>query len=635
MEFHYIARHNDIFHDLTYKQTQLNRAGYPLANLCKKAGWNRIAIYGGGNLGQFVYEELFGTGVEITTVIDVNKNVPFPYPVKITHPTEAGTLDVDVIMITTLPMSPNRYVQHAYEVVRPYTELPIVDYKTLVFDPIWVKLYQECKSYVRDCGAQLFELSIPHNLPSVYAKNRTIREKTLGMITSANKIYESYGMFLDLYQYKEDLTHEFIMEIFTAPPLKKTINGYVNVDVKGKYHNNVNGVRITTDCPENYDNTINIYGPCMIYGIGAEDSMTVASQLQRMVNETPINDKAYRVVNYGVWGDREIPPLSRIMKTKLVKGDICAYFTPLEPGILELYDDSVVRDPIVAVNVTSAFDRPHDKGEVLIDCAHFTELGAGLLAGKCYDILRREIRDIDESENANSSISQSPNVNDTRFSRSTPMRVELVKYLDYLKKEKIDRPRKVGSIVMNCNPFTLGHQYLIENATKQVDFLYIFCLEGKSFFSFPDRFIMLSRGTASYPNVKVLRGGNFIISTLTFPDYFMKDDKKAVTSPPTLDLDLFANYIAPTLDISVRFAGTEPTCDVTSYYNSMMKDVLPTHGIEFREMDRVCTNGTPVSASLVRKHIKENNLAAIAELVPPTTYDYIVKMAATGSLAGC
>lgn len=46
----------------------------------------------------------------------------------------------------------------------------------------------------------------------------------------------------------------------------------------------------------------------------------------------------------------------------------------------------------------------------------------------------------------------------------------------------------VGAAVMNCNPFTLGHRYLIEQAAKECDRLYVFVLsEDKSRFSVADR----------------------------------------------------------------------------------------------------------------------------------------------------
>ena len=59
---------------------------------------------------------------------------------------------------------------------------------------------------------------------------------------------------------------------------------------------------------------------------------------------------------------------------------------------------------------------------------------------------------------------------------------------------------KVGAAVMNCNPFTIGHRYLIETAAKECDLLYIFVLsEDKSEFSFADRLEMVKRGTADCP----------------------------------------------------------------------------------------------------------------------------------------
>ena len=45
---------------------------------------------------------------------------------------------------------------------------------------------------------------------------------------------------------------------------------------------------------------------------------------------------------------------------------------------------------------------------------------------------------------------------------------ELKKWIDYAKKYSISTKGEIGSIVMNCNPFTKGHRYLIERASEQV-----------------------------------------------------------------------------------------------------------------------------------------------------------------------
>jgi [citrate (pro-3S)-lyase] ligase len=177
---------------------------------------------------------------------------------------------------------------------------------------------------------------------------------------------------------------------------------------------------------------------------------------------------------------------------------------------------------------------------------------------------------------------------------------------------------------MNCNPFTLGHRHLIEKAAARVDWLYVFCVEeDRSLFSVADRMRLLKSGTGDLRNVKILKSGKLMISTLTFPDYFAKDQPSSVQQIPSLDVDIFGEYLAPALDIRVRFAGTEPGCGVTRAYNQLMREILPSYGIEFVEINRLEKNGIPISASLVRRLLREGNLDAIADLVPAVTLDYL------------
>lgn len=182
----------------------------------------------------------------------------------------------------------------------------------------------------------------------------------------------------------------------------------------------------------------------------------------------------------------------------------------------------------------------------------------------------------------------------------------------------------VGSIVMNCNPFTLGHQYLIEYAASQVDYLYIFVVEeDKSFFLFKDRLELVKKGTAHLANVKVLPSGKFIISSNTFSEYFDKANLKGAQIDTSLDVETFATQIAPTLDISVRFVGQEPLDPITNQYNMSMKELLPKYGIELCEIPRKEAGNSVISASRVRKYLKENRWDEIKEIVPITTYEFL------------
>ena len=186
-----------------------------------------------------------------------------------------------------------------------------------------------------------------------------------------------------------------------------------------------------------------------------------------------------------------------------------------------------------------------------------------------------------------------------------------------------------GIIIMNCNPFTLGHRYLIEQAAQQVDTLYILVVrEDCSMFGYDERKAMIVRGVAHINNVVVCDGSEYSISATTFPTYFLKCLSDASDTQMTLDIDLYRRHIAPALGATVRFVGTEPDDPLTRRYNELMKSMLP----DVREVARLQQGGVAVSASRVRKAIVENHLALAARLVPPTTVPYIVAHMATRAL---
>ena len=188
-----------------------------------------------------------------------------------------------------------------------------------------------------------------------------------------------------------------------------------------------------------------------------------------------------------------------------------------------------------------------------------------------------------------------------------------------------DCPGKIGCVVVNCNPFTLGHRYLVETASSRCDLLHIFVLtEDRSQFPAAARLAMVKAGTADIPNVRVHETGQYMISSVTFPTYFIKDKTRTENIACRLDLEIFAKIFAKQLGITVRFVGTEPNCVVTSAYNKELLSYLPSQGIEVIEIQRKELNGVPISASRVRALIAEGELEKTKELVPPSTYDYII-----------
>lgn len=186
-----------------------------------------------------------------------------------------------------------------------------------------------------------------------------------------------------------------------------------------------------------------------------------------------------------------------------------------------------------------------------------------------------------------------------------------------------------GVVVMNCNPFTLGHRYLIEQAAKQVERLFVMVVrEDCSLFAYAERKAMVEQGVAHLENVTVIDGSEYAISQATFPTYFLKRLDDAADTQMLLDLDLFRRHIAPALGTTVRFVGTEPTDRLTRRYNQLMHEVLA----DVRETARLEKKGNAVSASRVRKAMEQGDMSTIRQLVPPTTLPYIIAHLATQAL---
>nr|WP_314462028.1 [citrate (pro-3S)-lyase] ligase [uncultured Clostridium sp.] len=183
----------------------------------------------------------------------------------------------------------------------------------------------------------------------------------------------------------------------------------------------------------------------------------------------------------------------------------------------------------------------------------------------------------------------------------------------------------IGCMVVNCNPFTNGHRYLVEQALNHCDYLHVLVLsDDRSFFNAEDRYLLVKEGVKDLSRVIVHRSSDFVISAATFPTYFIKEKAQAQKANCLLDLTLFARRIAPELGITKRFVGTEPNCAITGQYNEEMKQILPSYGIQVMEVERKQIKGTAVSASLVRDWYEKGDFNHIKDVVPETTLKYLI-----------
>lgn len=188
------------------------------------------------------------------------------------------------------------------------------------------------------------------------------------------------------------------------------------------------------------------------------------------------------------------------------------------------------------------------------------------------------------------------------------------------------RPKKGrrGTIIMNCNPMTLGHKYLIQKGLEEVDELLIFVVEeDKSVFPFRDRFFILQEELKDIEKINLIKGGPYIISQGTFPTYFIKKKDEMLEIYTELDGSIFADKIAKDLDIDIRFLGSEPNDMVTLAYNKALKDILEERNIEVKIIPRASLNDEIVSASYVRKLLKDRNIEKAFDFLPNSTIEYL------------
>lgn len=204
----------------------------------------------------------------------------------------------------------------------------------------------------------------------------------------------------------------------------------------------------------------------------------------------------------------------------------------------------------------------------------------------------------------------------------------------YLKQNMVEtKTNNIASMVVNCNPFTLGHLFLIEKAASESEILYLFVVEeDKSSFPYSVRRKLIEEGTSHIKNIVILATGPYIVSGAIFPNYFIKKKSWSEISQKQAEVDVkvFANYVVPVLGITKRYIGSENYCTTTKAYNEAMKEFLPEANCEVLEIERKSIgkddNDKPnyISASKVRQAIREDKMADIINYVPKVTRDFLM-----------
>lgn len=449
------------------------------------------------------------------------------------------------------------------------------------------------------------------------AVKRIINGVSFPVIANYIEKYENEFMSITKGRYLvEDIT-----KLANIPPIIQIGDKFQHDSLVSEYVNVHCGERETKHQPKEYKLTIHMYGRCGIFGYAVKDSETVPSYLQQKINAQNLSIK---VVNHGLWGADDKYILSNFMvdvEEGIIKsGDIVIFYMH---ELEKKYMNQAVDSGLKYYNITEKFHFYADSRDCFYDKpGHMTAEGYKIVSDLIFDYIFNDLSYVKKK------LTACPNIQHER-SVIKGIPDNLMKYIEKIKEisGENDSDSKIGCIVMNCNPFTFGHRYLIEYACGFVDRLIIFVVqEDKSEFTFQERFFLVKQGTKDLSSVIVVPSGNYIISSITFPEYFIKGKNNLISVDTSKDLEFFCNFIAPGLNITYRFIGEEPIDYVTKQYNENMKKMLPNFGIEIIEIPRKeFEKGQVISASKVRLCLQSNDWDTLQILVPETTFEYLKK----------
>lgn len=416
------------------------------------------------------------------------------------------------------------------------------------------------------------------------------------------KIPDVHNKIQGYCDYTSDDERDIIKQIYGVDSLPaKTLNETDIFNLSGAGEDGFIGKSsLDQRCPKR----IYIIGPCIVRGYCVQDKATISNLIQEKVLEF-----GYEVVRIVV------SKVNWLMMDKLEK-------LPIRSKDIVLFISEEDSFPLVENanisywNVNRCYEEMgEDQTTYYSDCAiHLNEKGHRKLYNYIYENYLNSLI-IKLSKKDNNSYIQKGDILDK----------DTIKLINqYADKYVIDTYGKVGALVMNCNPFTKGHRYIIEKAAEKMDWVYVFVVqEDKSYFSFSDRYEMVKRGTQDISNVRVLPSGQYVLSYNTLPSYFEKEYKKEVIIDASKDIEIFARYVAPRFKIKYRFVGEEIKDKITRQYNEQMKVLCAEFGIEVIEMERKKATDEIISASTVRKAINEKNWDVVKQMLPDTTYKYL------------
>lgn len=462
-----------------------------------------------------------------------------------------------------------------------------------------------CKEKIK---TKFYEFQMPNTLEKL-----TFSEKLrISFDKHYRYYYNNYKSDREIYEitkkvFKSSFSDEFI-DSRNSMPATILKNGICFLqESNNKYCSSVNGLRYTDNVKLEKSNKINFFGVCLVFGALVDDNNTIPSLAHKMLVKKGFHYNAY---NYGARAISFYENIRVFDTLTINENDLNIFVVSPEEA------KKLSKNGVIIKKLSLALNNSDIKDYFLGEPVHCNAEANEVITKFIIEDINKDLTNVKtdkivKQENKNECI-------------SGIMNTQLKKFLLELKKVK--KGDNNGAVMMNCNPFTNGHLQLIEYASKSIDTLYVFVVqEDRSKFKFVDRLKMVQKGCKHLKNVVVLGSGTLFGSFITFSAYFEKDVNNNVQVDPSLDIDIFGKYVAPTLNIKKRFAGEELNDKVTNEYNNCLSRALPKFNIELEIVPRFKYEDELISAKSVRKYVEERNMEMLKMIVPNSTYEVITE----------
>lgn len=376
-------------------------------------------------------------------------------------------------------------------------------------------------------------------------------------------------------------------------------------NITGKYFNAKNGRRITSFQPNEGIGTIYLFGRCSLVGFWAEDQYTISSYLQKKLLERGYR---YRVENFAGMARPDAEIDSKLLEIgKCKETDIMIFFMDRKIECLKgnLLETIFEKNDVLPQYFFNSYSHYNNRVNCYVAEGLLEMIRECLIAGTDEEVQNQKESEIGIQDVIKQYVKQ--------------------KYFDkYFPGFDKDKYKRVGAAVMQADPFSLQERFSLEWASKKVDLLIVFIIEGaNSLFTLEERYEMLYAGTKDMKNVMVVSGGDFIMSKTNYPEYYTQHKSQVIELNAEYDSNFFAEYIAGHLGISDRFIESEPEDEIIKIYNEKMKCILPEKGIRCIEFPETEAAGGKNNISAIQKYLKAEDYEHAFAMLPDITQEYL------------